>query len=71
MTPQTAPKPQNLKGSQTTITGILAIIGGALGLFQQIMLVIHGGSIDPMGTALSVGSISSGVGLAKAADSKQ
>ena len=66
MTPST-----NLNGKGTTITGILAILGGAFGLLSQIWGAIHGGQIDPGAATSSLGTITAGVGLVKAADQKQ
>lgn len=61
----------NLKGTTTTISGIISIIMGALGLFSQVMGVVNGGTLDPTMTAGSMGAISAGAGLVKAADQKQ
>lgn len=70
MAPTPAPTGQ-LKGSSTTMTGILAIIGGALGLFTHLWAAMHGAQLDPTTTVTAAGTVVAGVGLLKSADQNQ
>lgn len=65
------PQQMNLKGSTTTINGIIAILGGALALFTEFMKAYHGQGFDVPTLAAGSSGIAGGVGLLKAADSKQ
>ena len=61
----------NLKGSSTTIGGIIAILSGAVGILQQILSLVNGHPVDTNIAVVSAGAVSAGVGLVKAADAKQ
>lgn len=61
-----------LKGTKTTKLGILTLVLGAFGLFGQIEGAVKvGAPVDADETATAVSAIISGIGLIKAADSKQ
>lgn len=65
------PSPQ-LKGSNTTISGVVAIVLGGVGLFSEVWRAIHvGGQLDSTTTMTGLSAILSGIGLVKAADAKQ
>jgi hypothetical protein len=68
---QQSTQPPPLQGSATTTAGILTLVTGGLGLFAQVMAVIQGKAVDPLQMAGSIGTVTTGVGLLKAADSKQ
>jgi hypothetical protein len=65
------PSPNQLKGSTTTATGVIALIAGILGLVSNILNAINGGHIDINSTSASVAGVTAGVGLIHSADANQ